>query len=273
MMLKKMVMLRRLSQAFFLILFIYILWSNRYPFTGLIKPDILFKIDPFIIMMVSLGSRVLLSGAVISIVMLAIALIVGRYFCGWVCPLGTAIDMTAAVKKRHIILPDKSSAALRKVKFYLLGIFFLMALAGAQAASIFDPLVIASRFVSMHMIPALTHLFNASSSVRVFYFAHSPAILILFLIISAASLAVRRLWCRLFCPLGAIYSLIGRLSPLRRSVDGCAECGNCRNSCRMGAIKEDFSYTQGECILCMDCIYDCPKRITRFTFFGSRRPS
>ena len=206
-------------------------------------------------------------GAAISIVMMIIAIVTGRYFCGWVCPLGTAIDMTAAVKKRHIILPDKRSAALRKVKFYFLGIFFVLALAGRQAVWIFDPLVIAARFVSMNMIPALTHLFNASFvflikycnaqgavkdlyyslkptilGVKVFYFAHSSAILIFFIAICAASLAVQRLWCRSLCPLGVIYSLIGRISPLRRKVDGCVVCGNCRNFCLVGAMLEDFNY-------------------------------
>jgi len=295
-MMKKMVVLRRLSQVFFSILFIYVLWSTTYPLAGMIMPDMLFKADPLIMAMVSISERVVLPGAVISIVMIVIALIAGRYFCGWVCPLGAAIDMTAALKRRHVILPDKRSAALRKVKFLFLGIFFILALAGIQAAWIFDPVVIAARFVSMNMIPALTHLFNASFiflikdcniqgavkdlyyalkptilGVKVFYFSHSPVILSFFLAICAASLAVQRFWCRLLCPLGAIYSLAGRASPLRRNTEGCVKCGKCRNSCRMGAIKEDFSYSQGECILCMDCIYDCPSHVTKFGFFRARR--
>ncbi|MDD5437060.1 MAG: 4Fe-4S binding protein, partial [Candidatus Omnitrophica bacterium] len=254
---KKMVMLRRLSQAFFLILFIYILWSTTYPLAGAIKPGMIFKADPLIMAMVSISERVLLPGAAVSLVMIVIALIAGRYFCGWICPLGTAIDMTASVKKRRVILPDKKSAALRKVKFWFLGIFSVLALAGLQAAWIFDPLVIAARFVSLNMIPALTHLFNASFiflikycnihgavkdlyyalkptilGVKVFYFAHSAVILIFFVAISAASLAVPRLWCRVLCPLGAVYSIAGSISPLRRKIDGCISCGKCRNSCR-----------------------------------------
>lgn len=293
-MMKKMVVLRRLSQALFLALFIYILWSTTYPLTGMIMPGMIFKADPLIMVMVSLSERVLLPGAVISIIMLIIAIIVGRYFCGWICPLGTAIDMAAAIKKRHLILPDKKNAVLRKIKFYFLGIFFILALAGRQAAWILDPLVIAARFVSMNMIPSLTRFFNALFiflikhfdahgalkdiyyalkptilGVKAFYFANSSAILIFFIVICAASLAVQRLWCRFLCPLGAIYSLAGRFSLLRRKTDGCVECGSCRPSCRMGAIKEDFSYVQGECILCMDCVYDCPPRVTKFTFFGS----
>jgi polyferredoxin len=295
-MMKRMVVLRRSSQAFFLILFIYILWATTYPLSAAIQPDLIFKADPFIMSMVSISERILLPGAAISLVMILITVIAGRYFCGWVCPLGAAIDITAAVKKEHAILPDKRSTALRKVKFYLLGIFFVLALAGYQAAWIFDPLVIAARFVSLNMIPALTHIFNASFmflikycnapgavkdiyyalkptilGVKVFYFAHSSLIFIFFAAICAASLVLQRFWCRVLCPLGAIYSITGIASPLRRRTDACTTCGNCRNSCRMGAIKEDSSYNQGECILCMDCIYDCPKRATRFEFFASRR--
>jgi Polyferredoxin len=288
---KRMVVLRRLSQAFFLTLFIYILWSTTYPLAGIIPPDMIFKTDPLIMMMVSVSERVLLPGAVISVVMIIMALIVGRYFCGWVCPLGAAIDMTAMAKKKQALLSDKRSAVLRKVKFYLLGVFFLLAIAGRQAAWIFDPLVIAARFVSMNMIPTLTHIFNSSFiflikhcsaggavkdiyyslkptmlGVKTFYFAHSSFILLFLMAILAASLAVERFWCRALCPLGAVYSLMARFSPLRRVMNGCVKCGKCREICRMGAIKEDFSYSQGECILCMDCIYDCPKSVTIFSF-------
>jgi ferredoxin len=34
----------------------------------------------------------------------------------------------------------------------------------------------------------------------------------------------------------------------------------------MSAIKEDTSYRKGECILCMDCVYDCPTHSTKFTW-------
>jgi len=119
---KKMVLLRRSLQAFFLILFIYILWSTTYPLAGAIPPDVIFKADPFIMAMVSVSQRMILPGAVISIVMLVIALIAGRYFCGWVCPLGAAIDITRAAKKRDNVRTDKRNALWRKPKFFILGL-------------------------------------------------------------------------------------------------------------------------------------------------------
>jgi ferredoxin len=77
----------------------------------------------------------------------------------------------------------------------------------------------------------------------------------------------KRFWCRAICPAGAIYSIISRYSLLTRVVNRCVNCMECEPNCRMSAIKKDMSYAKAECILCMDCIYDCPTHATRFTFF------
>jgi ferredoxin len=66
--------------------------------------------------------------------------------------------------------------------------------------------------------------------------------------------------------LGAFYSLAGRRSRLRRVVSHCTNCGICASGCRMGAIRDDNTYSPGECILCMDCLYDCPTDRTRFAW-------
>ncbi len=288
---KKMVILRRLSQVFFFLLFIYVLCSTTYPLTGMIKPDTIFKADLFIMSMVSISERVVLPGLGIAVVMVLIALVIGRYFCGWICPLGSAIDITASIKRRRAILPDGFNAAARKLKFIFLGLSFILAVFGLQAAWLLDPIVIAARFVSLNMIPAITYLFNALFiflirdlnlqgtvkdvyyalkptilGVKVFYFSHSLIIFSVFAVICAVSLIVPRLWCRYICPLGAVYSLAGRFAPLKRRVSGCVSCGRCLNTCRTGAIRKDFSYAQGECILCMDCVYECPSRLTKFSF-------
>ncbi|MFA5100315.1 MAG: 4Fe-4S binding protein, partial [Candidatus Omnitrophota bacterium] len=100
---KKLIIAKRISQAFFLVLFMYILWSTTYPLTGLFPAEALFKADPFIMILTSVSERIILPGIAWSLVMIGLTLIFGRFFCGWVCPLGTVIDVAAAEKKNKIV--------------------------------------------------------------------------------------------------------------------------------------------------------------------------
>jgi len=221
---KKLVLTRRLSQIFFLSLFIYILWltTNTASF---------FKIDPLI----SIFNP-------FSLMMLILTLIVGRFFCGWICPLGSVIDMCGIKAKNRVL-------NFRQVKYYILGSIIISAFLGIQIAWIFDPLVITARFISLNFIPSFTFI-----------------TLSFFIIICSLVLITKRFWCRFICPLGAIYSLVAKFSLLRRHVDKCINCMRCESICRMDAIKEDMSYRKSECILCMDCVYDCPVQGTKFTW-------
>lgn len=287
---KKLILLRRLSQGFFLILFIYILWHATYPLKGILPPETFFRTNPSIMIFTSISERILLPGAVISLSMIVLTLILGRFYCGWICPLGTVIDISGSMQRKKKVPKENTNKGLRKVKFFVLGAIFLSALLGVQVAWIFDPMVIMARFVSLNLIPTVTLLLDkffifliknlnfygplydfyrslkaSFLGVKVHYFANAGVIFLFFLIILGGSFFVSRLWCRMFCPLGALYSVFARASLLRRVVEKCTNCGRCVPLCRMGAIKDDISYVKGECILCMDCVYSCPPQATRFT--------
>ncbi|MFH1752598.1 MAG: 4Fe-4S binding protein [Candidatus Omnitrophota bacterium] len=286
---KKLVLLRRSSQVFFLGLFIYILWSTTYPLKGALHPDTFFKASPLIILITSISQRIVLNGTLLCLILIALTLILGRFFCGWVCPLGTTIDGMGALRQRGLELKDGSNKRLSRVKYIILTAIILLALVGTQAAWILDPIVIMARFVSLNLIPTITLLVDKAFQyairatdfyeplqdlyralkgsvlgAKTGYFPNSTLILILFLFISAGPLFLKRFWCRGICPLGALYSLAARYSPLERIVDECTKCGICRSRCRTGAIREDMSYSKSECVLCMDCVYSCKPHVTRF---------
>ena len=100
---KRLVVARRISQSFFLCLFVYVLWSTTYPLTGVISAQALFKADPLIMLATIVSERIILPGAVWMLAMAGLTIVFGRFFCGWMCPLGTLIDLAGSQRKnRHV---------------------------------------------------------------------------------------------------------------------------------------------------------------------------
>lgn len=289
---KDLKIIRKASQLFFLLLFVYILWSTTYPLQGLIPPAAIFKLDPLIMALTILAGRTLLAGLELALLMAALSLAFGRFFCGWVCPLGTMVDFAGPLSRRR----GRVFFRMSRVKYFLLLAAAVAGLLKVQVAWPFDPLVIAGRFVSLNLIPSVTlaidkafqylistfHLYGGvydlyrdlkSSFLGIDprYFSHSLFILGFFLALLGYAAFVQRGWCRHFCPLGAFYALLSRFSLIRREAESCVRCMRCVTQCPMGAIREDLSYDKGECILCLACVSGCPQRRTRF-LFGRPRP-
>jgi polyferredoxin len=290
---RRLVLLRVLSQAFFALLFVYVLWSTTYPLTGAVSPNVLFTVDPLLMVVTSLSERVLVPGLAIGLAMLAATFVLGRFFCGWICPLGLSIDLAAWLGGTKGQAGPAFPRA-RHLKFWLLGVIAVFAAFGVQLAWPFDPIVIVGRFVSLNLIPGVvksadaifitlirtfgnyTPLYDFYRSlkegvlgVNVRFFSHTLVILGVFAAVVAAGAYYRRFWCRVACPLGALYAATARFALLKRVTRGCTGCGRCAGTCRTAAIRDDGTYDAGECVMCMDCVYDCTADGTSFSF---RRP-
>jgi len=83
-------------------------------------------------------------------------------------------------------------------------------------------------------------------------------ILLIFLI---AFIFVSRFMCRIFCPFGAIYSLLSKFALFKMSYNDklCVHCGVCNKVCPMG-LEVTKEVGTGECIVCGDCLKVCPKK-------------
>jgi polyferredoxin len=89
------------------------------------------------------------------------------------------------------------------------------------------------------------------------WFSLRYAILALFLI---SAIPISRIFCRVMCPLGAIYAICSKFSAFGKvSVDSdtCIGCGKCDRVC---PVRLDVRREAGgmECIACGDCIQVCP---------------
>lgn len=292
--------IRHSVQTLSVLLLVYIIWMTREPLSGVINPKIYFQIDPLIMLVTAIAERVLLAGILLAGATIILTFILGRAFCGWVCPLGALMDLCAQFlslfrrKSPHEAEPSRA----RKIKYILLGIIALFAVIGIQLAWIIDPITIFVRSFSFTVHPLITNSFDWFFMAllralefpvwleEIYYlsketvlaaknpvFPHTWLIFSEFALIFGLVLLKRRFWCRYICPLGAMLALPAKFSPLRRIVRSCKDkCLICKDICRMNAIFEDNSYIPQECILCMDCITECPNQSAAFTFKRKSRP-
>lgn len=285
---RPLVRLRQASQWVFLSAFLPACW---YSF------DFFFETDPNLMLFTAISARELIHKLPAVLVFLVPTLLLGRFFCGWVCPMGTVIDAVGAVRGRGNRLSEKANGRVRIPKLAILAAIFVLALAGIQYAWALDPITISGRFVSLVLFPAAGLLIDGffglagmlplaggwledagrglalgEAGSRAYGKSASWAMAGLFIAVAAIALWIPRIWCRSLCPLGAFYALAGRFAPMGRRTRGCTSCRICTAKCRMGAIGDSGEYERGECILCMDCVYDCPNGKTWFGFRPAGEP-
>jgi len=75
----------------------------------------------------------------------------------------------------------------------------------------------------------------------------------------ALSIVIFRFFCRVLCPLGAIYSLFNPICfyQLRLNRDVCTGCGACARVCKLG-VNPASKPNALECVRCGECVSICP---------------
>ena len=266
-------------QLFFLFLFMLLFALNPLTERLLLPPDLFLKADPLLGLSAVLASRRLHEILLWSLPVLLSALVIGRYFCGWLCPLGTLFDLCSPKRAR------KKSPVPKTAKFYLL-IFLLAAAAFTlNITGIFDPIALLTRVFTFILYPLTMliagtgidvlrpvaeylHLITLShAQVHEPVFSLLPLTVIVTLALFALNLGYPRFWCRSLCPLGALLGVAARLGFFRRRVtDGCTSCMKCSKECPAGAIREEpRHYDPQECICCLQCGKICPAHAVDFS--------
>jgi len=283
---------RRIVQGLFLALFLFLfIQTESKGADELGWPVKLFlDFDPLIVLTTFLASHRVEGLFWLSFILVGLTLLLGRVFCGWVCPLGTLNNLAGSLRKKR---PRAPGPGWFRVKYSLLVGLLASSLFGVQLAGILDPLSLTIRSFSLALYPAMsyavTSLFDAvyrlnlplvtpvsealyallKKTLLPFqqpWFAQGTFIGLLFLGVLALNLVQRRFWCRFLCPLGALLGLLSRWSVLRRSVsEECDSCGACAGVCQADALpagKE--TWRASECLVCNNCDDICPSNAVRF---------
>ncbi|MDO9532303.1 MAG: 4Fe-4S binding protein [Deltaproteobacteria bacterium] len=270
----RIVTVRRISQVFFLAVFLWFcvtatLGANWWQLRGWPINWIL-DLDPLTSLATVLATGTLYATLIWSLVAIVLTLVVGRFFCGFACPLGAINQATGWLARRGLNLAGRVEAnrhrRLQSVKYYLLAFLLALAWIGSVQTGIFDPLPLLYRSVNLALLPLADNgLGGLSAEPR--FVASAWLIGVVFLGVVGLNLVLPRFFCRFICPLGALFGLLGRFSPWRigKTADKCGDCCICEEYCE-GACRPAGTIITGECVMCMNCLDRCPA--SRVTFAG-----
>jgi polyferredoxin len=261
--------------------------------SGRLSGDVLnvpIRLDPLLALTGSLAGRGIVVGAWLAAVTLVLTIVFGRVWCGWLCPLGTVLDLSAFRRKRGSgpAVPE----GWRKAKYVLLLVMLFAALLGNQTLVFLDPITIFFRTLAAAVWPAFDQLVTAfedlvgrdlglDGAVTSLDSVIRPAVLplepvsyqdafllaALFVGLIALNRVAPRFWCRYLCPLGGLLGLISRVSLFRRQTSGdCNRCQRCVRACPTGTIDPARAYASdpAECTVCMECLEVCRPAATSF---------
>jgi polyferredoxin len=183
----------------------------------------------------------------------SVGILVGRMACAWVCPFGFLQDMLKKITRIKLNLPKWTLYTKYAVLIGIAGIavyittepwFCMLCPAGILEAGI--PIVLTDKTGDIKAL--VGWLFKTKLAILVF--------------VIIGSVFVKRFFCRVLCPIGAIYAVFNRFSLVKMTYNpvkcGDKKCGICRKICPVDINIFD-NPNDPECIRCLECKYKCPK--------------
>ncbi|MFO1327321.1 MAG: quinol dehydrogenase ferredoxin subunit NapH [Rubrivivax sp.] len=256
-------LLRRATQASVLALFLVGPWFGWWIVKGNLASSLTLKVlpltDPYVFLQSLLAGHAPLRTAVIGAAIVAVfyALVGGRAYCSWVCPINPLTDAAAWLRRRLGL-----RGGMRLSRHARFAVLATTAIAAAATGTIAWELVNPVSLLQRGLIFGLGAGWTVVLAVFLFDLLVAP-----------------HGWCGHLCPVGAFYSLLGRASPLRVAAlnrSACNDCADCYAVCPeptviKPALKGSGSpvIASAQCTNCGRCIDLCSKDVFRF---GLHRP-
>ncbi len=259
---------RRLSQIFFFVLFIWFcivntLGESFWQLRGW-PVNLFLQLDPLAAIATILSTHTLYSNLVWALITIVLTIILGRFFCAFVCPFGSLHHFVGYLAHRKKKTAEKirlnQYRKAQNTKYIILIICLTMAAFPLSTKSLqtglLDPLPLFTRSINLFLLP----VFDAAGITAVNQRVYEGALLIMmvFFVLILLNLLIPRFFCRFICPLGALMGIISRFSLFRigQNENKCRECRFCEKSCE-GGCEPAGKIHHSECVLCFNCMDDC----------------
>ncbi len=240
-------------------------YADDFAAREVIPADLFLAIDPLVSISTAIAARSWVWSLSSAAVILAICLVIPRGFCGYVCPLGTVIDLFDwAVSGRTRRLRVADNGWWVHVKYYLLTATLVAAFCGVLISGFVAAIPVLTRAALFLLEPIQTGTLRGWHLTVAFGPGQVVSVL-LFIVVLGLGFLRPRFWCKYVCPTGAVFSLANVFRATERKVEAsCIHCNQCVEICPFDAIKPDFTTRGTDCTLCQTCAGVCPTYSIKF---------
>ena len=241
--------------------FVYLLFAGLQRLTPQPYANVFFRFDPLAALATMLAARAWLAPFALAFITLGVTLALGRVWCGWICPMGTLLGWLRFRSARR--MAGDVPAAVRRVKYVLLGVVVVLAALANLTLLVLDPLSLLTRTVTTSVLPGFVYVVDTLERAGMAWgptvglvgwveehfrgsvlptiqprYEQAVGLFLLLLVLILLNAVADRFWCRYLCPLGALLGLVSKVQLLRPVMhDACGACGACATACRLDAIE------------------------------------
>ena len=219
------------------------------------------QLDPLAAIGTILTTHKLYAPLLWALLTVVLTILLGRFFCGWVCPFGSIHHFVGFLANRKKTAAQKIELnkyrKAQRVKYFVL-VFLLGAgcfpwISATLLVGLLSPIPLVSRSFNLILLPIFTNNGRYAEGAWLIFLIFSVAVLL--------NLVIPRFYCRFVCPLGGLFGIINRFAIWRigRITDQCTGCRLCEKGCE-GACEPAGKIKLSECVLCFNCLHDCKEK-------------
>ncbi len=196
------------------------------------------------------------------IAIIPITILLGRFFCGWMCAFGSFSDFIYRIShrifKKKFKLSEQVDAWMKAIKYIVLVMLAVdVWTLDITAFSTASPWDVFGMIATVGKAPDFPYVIT-----------NLTVGFVIFIAIIVTSAFIERFFCRYLCPMGTVFALVSKLrvAKIKKPSAQCGGCRMCTNNCAMGIPLYKMDVVRsGECINCMKCITVCPRGNADFT--------